>query len=178
VKVDMKIVDNYLCGAKKGNENDFNLLYSYTKDLLYAYALTIVKDRFAAEDAVQETFAKVYKNLGKYIPGTNGLAWLIHIAKNTAIDEKEKRKAVVITDIGGFRASHENAVVSAVYLDYLLEKLTKQERQTIILRLYGECTAKETAVLLKIPVTTAEWRYKTALKKLKSSLGKDGIYNE
>ncbi|MDD4124230.1 MAG: RNA polymerase sigma factor [Eubacteriales bacterium] len=177
--IEKSTVDGYICGFRDGNRDDFDALYRYTREFLYMYALSVVKDRFAADDAVQDAFIRVYRYAEKYKPGTNALAWLIEITKNAAINAKNDRGAVVIVDKSS-RAEKaiegpERAAADADYMEYMLKKLSAGERQVVTVHLYGDCTLKETAEILGIPATTAEWRYKSALKKLKRALEADKL---
>ncbi|MDD4124637.1 MAG: RNA polymerase sigma factor, partial [Eubacteriales bacterium] len=131
-----------------------------------------------AEDIVQDSYIKIFRSIGKYRPGTNGLAWIIQITKNTALNYGEKQGRVVIVDYEPKDKGHEDKIANADYLDYVLKRLTAKERQIVTLHLYGEYTLREAADLVGITVTAAEWRYQSALKKLKATLIKDGVYHE
>lgn len=166
-------VDGYLTRIKEKDKAAFEDLYIYSKELLYVYALSVTGDRISAEDAVQESFVKIWQNASGYHPGRNGLAWIITITKNTAIDEREKRKRIVVSDEltkKGRQKSHENAVVNSSYVEFIMKCLKPAERQVAMLHIYGDYTIKEIASLLSIPHTTAQWRYTSALKKLKAAI--------
>jgi RNA polymerase sigma-70 factor (ECF subfamily) len=143
---------------------------------MYFYALSIVKDRHTAEDVVQDVYVKVYRNIKSYKPGTNGLMWMIKITKNTAIDAKNDRPLIVITEKAGKGKSPEFAVTGAAFVDYILASLKKNERRVVVMRLYGGCTFGEVASSLGITENAAEIRYRSAMKKLKVKLEKEGIF--
>lgn len=176
MRVQPEAVDGYLCGLRSGNKENLGDLYRYMGGLLYFYALSIVKERHTAEDVVQDVFVKVYKNIQKYKPGTNGLMWLMKITKNTAIDAKDTRPLTVITEKTGKKKSPEFAVTGAAFVDYILGHLKKSERQVVTMRLYGGCTFTEVGKLLGITENAAELRYRSAMKKLKTLLEKEGIH--
>ncbi len=178
MKADKDIVEGYLAEMARGEtESGFCGLYEYTYDLLYVFVLSIIKNRCEAEDAVQDSYIKILRNIQKYHPGTNGLAWMIQIAKNTALNYNEKQGKMISVEYGTKTKSHEDKVAEADYLDYVFKKLSAKERQVVALHIYGDCTIKEAAAFIGITVTTAEWRYRTAMKKLKASLAKDGVYH-
>lgn len=62
-------------------------LHDSTCDQLYALCLTIVKDREAAQDVLQEVYIKVW-NRARGFDRTRGLPmpWLAMVARNSAID--------------------------------------------------------------------------------------------
>jgi RNA polymerase sigma-70 factor (ECF subfamily) len=182
VKIEKSTVDSYICGFRDGNIEYFDSLYRYTREFMYMYALSVVKNSFAADDAVQEAFIRVYRYAKKYKPGSNGIAWLIEITKNAALCVKNRADSIVIVETSSDKErqgiSYENTIVSKDYVNYMLKKLSSGERQVVVLHLYGDCSVREAACILGIPVTTAEWRYKSALKKLKNALEKDGVRYE
>ncbi|MDD4124223.1 MAG: RNA polymerase sigma factor [Eubacteriales bacterium] len=180
MRLDPTVIDGYLSGVKTGSKESFESVYRYSKELLYVYALSVTGDRLGAEDAVQEAYVKVWQNADKYKPGGNGLAWLITIARHAALDEKDKRRCIVVSDETakkGLRKSHEEAVVCADYVDFIMKNLKENERQVAMLHIYGDYTIKDIAVMLNIPVTAAQWRYTSALKKLKAALVREGTVN-
>src|SRR5262245_40470754 len=54
---------------------------------VYGLALTILRDRAAAEDAAQEAFVRAWRHAETYAPRRGRvLTWLLAIARNVAID--------------------------------------------------------------------------------------------
>lgn len=68
-----------------------NELYEHSKKGVYAFILATIKDYQLAEDIMQETYMKVYKSLGQYQANTNGINWILTIARNTALTTLERR---------------------------------------------------------------------------------------
>ncbi|MCX7567546.1 sigma-70 family RNA polymerase sigma factor [Sulfitobacter sp. F26169L] len=65
----------------------FTLLYDATSAKLFGVCLRVLNNRAAAEDAMQDSFVKIWKNAGRYqANGLSPMTWLITIARNTAID--------------------------------------------------------------------------------------------
>ena len=61
-------------------------LYAQAKNPVYCFALSILRDSFAAEDVMQETFLQVWKSAPTYRPsGKNALTWILGITKYTAL---------------------------------------------------------------------------------------------
>lgn len=57
---------------------------------LRAFAISLAKDRSAADDAVQDTIVKAWTNFDKYEDGTNMRAWLFTILRNTYYSTRRK----------------------------------------------------------------------------------------
>lgn len=65
-------------------------------DLLYRVALRFTRDPARAEDLVQDTMVKAYRNWEKFEPGTSARAWLLAILRNTFINayRREQREPI------------------------------------------------------------------------------------
>jgi|TARA_Y100000815_G_C13298995_1_gene483862 RNA polymerase sigma-70 factor (ECF subfamily) len=73
----------------------FSSLYARTSAKLFGVCLRILKDRAAAEDALQEVFVKIWYNADKFIAGGySPMTWLITIARNHAIDRLRAAQAL------------------------------------------------------------------------------------
>jgi RNA polymerase sigma-70 factor, ECF subfamily len=85
-----------LCAVAKGDMDAFYRLYQDVSRRLYAVALKILRDHQAAEDALQEIFLRIWRKADKYDP-TRGvpIAWLVTIARNTALDMARAQRSFV-----------------------------------------------------------------------------------
>ncbi|OFR37298.1 sigma-70 family RNA polymerase sigma factor [Corynebacterium sp. HMSC077D03] len=61
-------------------------------DQLYGGAMRLTHNPQDAEDLIQETYLKAYKNFGSFKQGTNLKAWLYRIMTNTYINSYRKAK--------------------------------------------------------------------------------------
>ena len=77
--------------ALEGDVDAFNQLVATYQDYLFGLALRVVRDRAAAEDAVQEAFFSAYRNLARF-RGDSFRSWLTRIALNAATDVLRVRK--------------------------------------------------------------------------------------
>jgi RNA polymerase sigma-70 factor (ECF subfamily) len=75
-----------------GNDAAFTELVTKYKDGLTNYLNVMVGDYEIAVDLSQETFLRVYRNIGKYSHIYQFSTWLYRIATNLAIDEMRYRK--------------------------------------------------------------------------------------
>ena len=81
--------------AATGDARAFEeLIIPYEKPI-YNFCLRMLNDAGEAEDASQEVFIKVYKNIGRYRERHAGSfkSWVYAIANNACVDELRKRKA-------------------------------------------------------------------------------------
>jgi RNA polymerase sigma-70 factor (ECF subfamily) len=75
-----------------GNDAAFTQLVSKYKDALTNYLNVMVGNYDVAADLAQETFVRVYRNIGRYSNIYQFSTWLYRIATNLAIDEMRYRK--------------------------------------------------------------------------------------
>ena len=77
--------------AVKNDEHALRTLVKRHLKLVYNAARFYCADADDADDIVQETFVKMWKNLTKYIPEKSFSNWIFEIAKNTALNRIKKR---------------------------------------------------------------------------------------
>lgn len=91
--VDKRRIEDLIARVAMGNRQAFSNLYDATSAKLFGICLRVLKDRDSAEDVVQDTFVKVWRNAGQYrANGLSPMTWLITIARNTAIDRLRAKR--------------------------------------------------------------------------------------
>jgi RNA polymerase sigma-70 factor (ECF subfamily) len=75
-----------------GNDAAFTQLVSKYKNSITNYLSAMVGDYEAAVDLAQETFLRVYRNIGRYSHFYQFSTWIYRIATNLAIDEMRYRR--------------------------------------------------------------------------------------
>ena len=136
-----------------------------------------------AEDAVQDSFLKIAKNASRFERNTNGVAWVMRIVRNTALDYlKRERKISTVNvdecyDLGRDDPMLERSE-NAVLLERALARLPEQERKVIYYRYYLDFTVRDIAKETGIPKSTVMRLIRTAeenLKKMLSDRDKDTV---
>src|SRR6478609_6392407 len=70
----------------------FDALYRENAADLFAYAMTLLRDRAAAEDVVMAAFERAYRGRSRFDRRRGSeRAWLFAIARNAALDELRRR---------------------------------------------------------------------------------------
>src|SRR5213079_1146830 len=78
--------------AGDGDRGAFEQLYRRYARPVFGLALRRLGDRGRAEDAVQETFASVWRSAGSYRPERGpGAPWLYAVARNAIVDRARSR---------------------------------------------------------------------------------------
>lgn len=156
---------------------------------VYALAFSILGDKSLAEDAVHETFIRIKLMNDSYVPGTNGIAWILRITRNLCFNALKKRKFEVNFPTNEENRNLENIIqqnqsTDCVYnkknelentidryvLKEALNKLKENERQIVLLHSVSGLKHHEIADLLNIPKATERWQYSSAIGKLKKLL--------
>ena len=119
-----------------------------------------------AEDLTQETFLKLFKNLSGYKGKKKFKAYLYTIANHLCIDESRKVEFYSLEEEENI-LSEDNDIsrlVDRSEINYLLNFLSSEQREAVILR-YGEQLAfGEIAKVLGCNLRTAQSRVRNALK--------------
>lgn len=164
--------DAMIRAISQGDMNVFHELYDTVSKNVYSFALSITQNRQDAEDVLQETFLKIYRNSAAYVPNGKPMAWILTIARNLALSRmREKSKFSehddnYKSDIDfGFVADTENKIL----LEALFTVLNDDEKQILILHAVSGLKHRETATLLQLPLNTVISKYNRAIKKLRNA---------
>ena len=155
--------------SAKLDREQVKTLYERHGPALLAYAASLLRDRAAAEDALQQVFMKMLQTTPA-ITG-NPVHYLYRAVRNTAFNYRRRdlRELELATN-GHWLESPPGMEETGMALQSALTELPDEQREVIILRLWGEMTFEEAAAALEISPNTAASRYRYALAKLKDRL--------
>lgn len=150
----------------------FEALYHRYVRSIFGLALRRLRDRQRAEDAVQETFAAVWRSAASYRPERGPAApWLYAIARNaivdrfrTQVDSTGEVPEIVSGDPGPADAAEASFVSWRVHR--ALEALPAREREVVELAYWSGLSQSEVAEYLHIPLGTVKTRTRSALARL------------
>ncbi|MFD2551852.1 RNA polymerase sigma factor [Bizionia sediminis] len=162
---------------KNGDTKAMPLLYDNYADALFSVISKILKDPDLAQDALQETFIKVWKKGRLYDPNKAKLfTWLFRIAHNTAIDKVRSINKKLESEIQIDTTNVHTITVASFNQDVMdihshLNSL-EEKYQVVIKALFFEgMTQEEASKELNMPLGTVKSRLKIGLRELKK------IYN-
>ncbi len=150
----------------------FEMLYHRYVRSIFGLALRRLRDRQRAEDAVQETFAAVWRSAASYRPERGPAApWLYAVARNAIIDRLRARTepAAEAPDLpSGEAGPAEQAEASFVAwrVHRALEELPEKEREVVELAYWSGMSQSEVAEYLHIPLGTVKTRTRSGLSRL------------
>lgn len=172
-KLEQHIVDL----LKEGDQRAIPLIYENYSGSLLGVISKITQNNAIAEDALQESFIKIWKNSKKYDPDKAKLfTWLYRIARNTAIDKLRSHnikftKEIQIADSNVYKLS--TAGLNQDTIDLQKHVATLDSKYQIVLKalFFEGMTQQEASEELSIPLGTVKSRLKIGLRELKK------IYN-
>lgn len=149
------------------NQDAFCEIYNIYHNLVYYVIYSIVKDKEATQELVQDTFVKMWNNIYMFDYNSNFKAWLLTIAKNTARDYLRVNKSVELVE-------EVELAGNCRYMKDLYEFntdtygiLSEFEYNVIVLSLVYNMKRREVAEYLERPLGTILRVYKEAITKLK-----------
>lgn len=150
---------------------EYKRLANMYTDTVYRVALNGCKNKYDAEDVVQETFIRLLKYRKSFESDEHVRNWLIRVAINECnnIWNTSWRKRVTLTDEQKEELFFDNNEQSELY--ELVMQLTPKYRQVIYLYYYEEFSVKEVADILKISETAVQTRLQRARQRLREQLG-------
>jgi RNA polymerase sigma-70 factor (ECF subfamily) len=159
-----------------GDAGAFELVYRRYARPVFGLALRRLGDRMAAEEAVQETFAALWRSARTYRPERGpGAPWLYAVARNAIVD-RARQKSETPTEVPETPSlelgPQERAEASYVSwrVHRALEDLPRSERDVVELAYWGGLSQSEVADFLGIPLGTVKTRTRAGLGRLANLL--------
>jgi RNA polymerase sigma-70 factor (ECF subfamily) len=156
--------------ARQGDVEAFNLLISRWEKRVFNYLLRILRNREDALDLSQDVFLKAYQNLRKLDDPERFAAWLFRIAHNEAYSLFRKRKPEAETEAITVSGAPVFPLELSIAVSSALGRLTADQREAVVLKIYQGFKFEEMAEILSCPVSTVKSRLYTALELLKADL--------
>lgn len=157
-------------------------LYRQYRVPLMAYVLRLTAgDRQRAEDVVQETMLRAWRQAGKLdLTEPSLMPWLATVARRIVIDDNRRKSARPAETGDGML---ENAPAADATEDMLrkvlvaeaLQSLTPAHREVLNETILRDRTVNQAAEVLGIPVGTVKSRVYYALKALRVVLAERGV---
>lgn len=169
--------------SKANFKQEFGAVATRELSALYRTALRMLRDHDEAEDAVQESLDKGWRNLGQLEAGARLKPWLFRILTNTCLDllrSKSRRPQVEFNeqdhgmeDVSARTARpdddlHNRQIGEAINLE--IDRLPTDQQAVVQLVIVEQFSYEDTAVALDLPVGTVRSRLSRARASLSASL--------
>ncbi|MCS6952911.1 MAG: RNA polymerase sigma factor [Bryobacterales bacterium] len=159
--------------ARRGDVNAFNVLVSRWEKRIFNYLWRLVGDRETALDLSQEVFLKAYLGLRKLQDGARFAPWLFRIAHNEAYSLLRRRRLEANGETAPAAERSGGALLPvelSLAVEQALARLSEDQREAILLKIFHGFKFEEMAEILSCPVSTVKSRVYAALDVLKESL--------
>jgi RNA polymerase sigma-70 factor (ECF subfamily) len=170
--------------ALRGDDAAFQLLTERHSQSVFHLAYRMTGNEQDAEDIVQETFLRAFRNLKRYESRSLFSTWLYRIAANYTVDLMRSRKRFVdpaatsqnddwLNDVASTMPTAERLAMSGQIRENIgraMEQLTVQERTAFILRHYHELSIEEIGGTLGLGENATKHSIFRAVRKLRRAL--------
>jgi RNA polymerase sigma-70 factor (ECF subfamily) len=163
--------------AIRGDRRAFEVLATQAIDRLFGAAFLILHDRTLAEDAVQETLIRTWRDLPRLRDPDRFDAWIHRVLAHACLDlarhERQQRHTVELPDFLADDGTPEEDIAARDAIGRGLSRLTQRERTTLVLRFFLRLSVPEIADAMGIPEGTAKSRLHHAQQAMRAAVDAD-----
>ena len=167
----------WLLRAQSGDLEAEDLLFRTIQEPLFRYVLSVVRQRPAALDVLQEVFLRIHRKLGWLRDPQLFAPWAYRIATNEAMRFLAKEKRVQEREgdeeVEPVATPEEAPPFDREQLNAAIEELPARSRAAIALFYLEELPISEVAAVLEIPVGTVKSRLAYGREALRRYLEKN-----
>ncbi|WP_247237263.1 RNA polymerase sigma factor [Telluribacter sp. SYSU D00476] len=165
-----------IASLQRNERHAFEYLYDHYSGCLYSIICKIIRDETRAEDAMQETFLKIWKSIKSYNSEKGSLfTWMLNIARNTAIDalrvDSKRGNLYDGLDSTLVQMAMYQPITYTFDLQDLVERLRPERKLLVDLVYFQGYTHEEVSEKLSLPLGTIKSRIRTALQELRVVFG-------
>jgi RNA polymerase sigma factor (sigma-70 family) len=165
-----------LAAARQSSGIEFESLYRSSRDDVYAYVATLLRDPSLAEDVTATAFERAYRHRRSFAPRRGSpRAWLFGIARNAALDElrRRKRSGSLVQEISSADerspAELTEVALRRTSVREALARLSARERDLVALKFHAGLTNSELAHVLRTSETNAGTMLHRTIQKLREA---------
>lgn len=176
----------FMLTGDKDKDSKLERLYKEYKNVMFYVANNILHDNFLAEDAVHQSFVKIYNSLHKIDENDCRKIrnFLVIICKHVAIDMYNTGKKQVEDELNENMSSHHDIVSDIIIsndnmdkLGAIVKELNPIYQEVIFLRFFRDFSVEEISAMKNISKKTVQKRIERAKKQLLELLGREGELN-
>lgn len=165
--------------SKNDIDSTFKELVSLYKERLYWHIRNIVKSHDDADDVLQNTFIKVYKNIDNFKGDSKLYSWMYRIATNESITFINKKAKRLLISNEEAQELAINNLTSDVYfegdaiqlkLQQAITKLPQKQQLVFNMKYFEDIKFKDMSQILETSEGALKASYHIALKKIKDYL--------
>lgn len=157
---------------RRGDTDAFGQLYQRHRRGLYGYAVSLTGSEAPAADAVQDLWLAFLENVDRLADVANVRAYLYRSLRNKVMDGFRKDKRELPQQEARLVQPRDTVAgrEEAERMNQALMRLPEEQREVVLLRIYGEMKFNDIAEVLQTSTKTVESRHRLALEKLRQML--------
>lgn len=167
-------IQDLVAQCKRGQPKAQQQLYAQCYKPVYNTCLRLLNHTAEAEDAMQETFIKVFEKIGQHSgEESNFFAWLKRIAVNTALDKLKQKRFLsfpldenMAAEVPNTSVREEELTLKVQQVKNALMRLPYGYRVVLSLKLLEGFDYEEISEILKITIFAARTQYSRGRQKL------------
>jgi RNA polymerase sigma-70 factor (ECF subfamily) len=165
----------------RGDEAALARLYDQYRVILFGLLVRILNSREEAEDVLQEVFLQVWRRAGDFDEQRGKpFTWLVTLTRSRAIDRLRAlgSRQRLATSAAQEQPEEASDALKETYrseqkeiVRRALADLPEEQRRTLLLAYFEGLTQSEIAAKINAPLGTVKTRMRSALTKLRETLG-------
>ena len=178
MKSEAQLIENLK--NSKTKERAFSELLDLYHERLYWYIRKIVITHNNADDALQNTFIRVYKNIHSFKGNSSILTWIYRIAHNEALRLLEKQNKRKLTSLDDISPNYLKDLKQDIFFDgeetslklheIIETKFTNKQRQVFNMKYFDDLSFKEISEILNKNENTLKSSYYSAVKIIEEEI--------
>lgn len=172
-------VKDLILAMGAGERGALDTLYTCTSAMVFSALMRILRNRADAEDALQNVYVKAWRGAVRFNRDRSGLAWLLTIARNEAIDTLRVRRRQapgddMPDDLVDMSAMTETRYIIRQKIKFCLSRLSRVQAEAILCVYQFGYSYREMAERAAVPENTVRTRLQRGLIRLRACLARDG----
>jgi len=163
----------------------FEQLYNATRSKLFAVSLRIVRERFLAEEVLQDSFVSIWNHASEYARAKSApLTWMTAIVRNRSLDVVRRTReepdiddvlTAALVDEAAAPERDAQARSDAHHVRACLEELEPEQRQSIALAFFHGLSHSELAEHIGRPLGTVKTHIRRGLMRMRDCLARAAV---
>lgn len=159
-------------------------IFNEFSDYVFKTAFMLTNSQFSADDIVQESFIRIFKNYHTFDESKPLKPWIYKIVLNTFREMKRKQKWLIFSEQlpdrkEDYVKADDQLIKQEVEKELItsISKLSDKYKEVLVLYYFEDFSLKEISEILSIPVGTCKSRIHNAIKKLNKMCNDQFVLN-
>ncbi|MFD2566227.1 RNA polymerase sigma factor [Pseudotenacibaculum haliotis] len=165
--------------SSRKKDRAFSELLDLYQERIYWHIRKMVLTHENANDVLQNTFIRVYRNIEKFEGKSSLLTWIFRIAYNESLRFLEKEKKRSFQSLEDVSAYQIEALKQSEYFDgdelhakllKIIEELTEKQRRVFQMKYFDDLSFREISEVLEVSENTLKSSYYAAVKVIEEKI--------